>query len=861
MVVREPTQRLQHLPAQVTLLIGREKEIADVARRLLTPSVRLLTLTGPGGIGKTCLALAVAKKVQDEFADGVFLVSLAPIRDPNLVVPTIAQTLGLREEGVKPLADVLQDYVHDKKMLLVLDNFEQVIAAAPLVAGLLAASHELKILITSREVLRLRGEFRFVVPPLALCDPKGLHALEEARRSDAVRLFVARAQEVSADFALTDENAQAVVEICCRRLEGLPLAIELAAARVALLTPQDILERMDHRRLRVLTGGARDLPERQQTMRKAIAWSYDLLDDIEKKLFQRLSVFTGGFTLEAAEMVCDANGDLGIEVLDGLESLLGKSLLQCETTGNQRRFTMLETIREYAQECLDASGETAKLRQIHASFYFDLATRAASEIPGPREVEWLDRLDREHDNLREALAWTVENGQKELGLRLAVTLGHFWHIRGEYTEGRRWLEQMLADSTGLDGALRAQGFVTAGRLAWGQGDLDACYLVSGQALAIARERLAKGVGLADQNKQIIAAALFNMSMAAIFRADWATERLLAEEYLALSRELQSRVGLAVAAWFRATSALEQGDYTLARSLQEEGLATAQDLGNKDAISLQFFGLGNLALVQGDYAGARSFFERKMAIDRERGDKRGMAIGLRNLALAAYAQGDLSAAQASAEESLLILRRLGDRFTISGVLGVFAALAVTAGQVERAAWLLGYAEWLDETLGVSEVLPYLRPFVERTNREVRARLDPETLAQIRAEARTASLDQAIDYALATATGRSSPSETDSMILAAPNAPAPGLPPESPGATAKEAGPALADTGGLTPREREIASLVAQGLTNREIGAKLVISDRTVQTHLTNIMAKLNLTSRTQVGVWVTKHLTAPSGPES
>jgi len=431
--------RPNNLPAQAALLVGREKEIEAVRGRLLRPDVRLLTLTGPGGTGKTRLALQVAAEVLDDFEHGVFFVALAPISDPGLVVPTMAQTLGLKETAGQPLIETLKDYLRDRALMLVLDNFEQVLAAASRVAELLAAGPQLKVLVTSRAVLRVYGEHEFPVPPLTLPDPQRLPPPERLTQYEAVRLFIERALAVKPDFAVTNDNAPAVAEIC-RRLDGLPLALELAAARIRLLPPQAMLARLE-RRLPLLTGGARDLPARQQTLRNAIAWGYDLLGPGEQTLFRRLAVFVGGCTLEAAEAV----GGGAVEVLDGIESLVGKSLLrQEEGVGGEPWFAMLETIREFALERLEESGEAEAIRRQHAAHYLELAEQAESALKGSQQMAWLEQLEREHDNLRAALRRSVERGEAEYGLRLGGALGRFWWMHGYLIEGRAWLTALLA---------------------------------------------------------------------------------------------------------------------------------------------------------------------------------------------------------------------------------------------------------------------------------------------------------------------------------------------------------------------------------------------------------------------------------
>jgi predicted ATPase/DNA-binding XRE family transcriptional regulator len=487
---RPPYIRPAKLPIPSSLLIGRAQEVAAIRRLLRSTEVRLLTLTGTGGIGKTRLALQVAAEFLDEVTYGVCFVALAPISDPALVASTIVQTLGLPEAANRPPMAQLQDYLQDISLLLVLDNFEQVVAASPLIGELLVGAPNLKVLVTSRVVLHLPDEHEFVVPPLALPNPKRLPSIAVLSQHAAVELFTARAQAAKPDFAITAANAAAVAEIC-QRLDGLPLAIELAAARVRLLAPQALLARLAgaHKSvsLQLLTGGGRDLPTRQQTLRGAIDWSYQLLEASEQTVFMRLAVFVGGCTLEAAEAVAselrseneelrnhlrdDSLFNSQFSVLNSIEALLDHSLLQyAEAVDGEARFTMLETIREYALERLEASGEEDMLRRQHAAYYLALAEGAEPQIQGAEQATWLDRLERDHDNLRAALSWALAAGATEIGLRLAAALGEFWWPLGHVSEGRRWLAAALAGSGPATAAARAKALYRAGELAYGQGD-------------------------------------------------------------------------------------------------------------------------------------------------------------------------------------------------------------------------------------------------------------------------------------------------------------------------------------------------------------------------------------------------------
>jgi predicted ATPase len=410
-----------NLPVQPTPLIGRDAEVASLCSLLRRSDVCLVTLSGPGGVGKTRLALQVAAELLDDFDDGAYFVDLAPIGEVALVAPTIAQTLGVRETGNRRLLDSLKDYLREKQVLLVLDNFEHVVAAAPVVAEVLAAAPRLSVLVTSRVALHLRGEKEVVASPLALPDPQRLPPLAVLSQYAAVELFIERALDVQPNFAVTNENAPAVAEVCYR-LDGLPLAIELAAARIKLFAPQTLLARLE-KRLPLLTGGARDLPTRQQTLRNTIDWSYELLNAGEQTLFRRLAVFVGGCTLEAAQVICNVEGELAWDVVDGLAALLDQSLVQQgDGPDGEPRFTMLETIREYALEQLEAHSEADAVRRRHAEYYLALAETAQPQFQRAERYRWSERTESEHYNLRAALAWALEGGDVEIGGRLAVAL-------------------------------------------------------------------------------------------------------------------------------------------------------------------------------------------------------------------------------------------------------------------------------------------------------------------------------------------------------------------------------------------------------------------------------------------------------
>ena len=469
------------LPTQLTPFIGREREVEEAMHELLHPDVRLLTLTGPGGVGKTRLGLEVARRVLDRFDEGVCFVPLAPVNEPNLVPSAIAQALGVRRGAGQSMVEALEQHLRERQQLLLLDNFERLLDAGASLTRLLGACPRLKVLVTSRVVLRLRGEHRYEVPVMAL-PPPGYRPSAEVDRYEGIHLFAERARAARSDFEVTADNTPAVMELC-RRLDGLPLAIELAAARVGLLPPEAMLARLGNS-LALLTDGARDLPDRQRTLRTTLDWSYDLLDVEERSLFARLAVFVGGWTLDAAEAVCDI-GD-GAEVLRHLSALVDKSLVQQATAHDEPRFTMLETVREYALEQLEVRGEGERFRRRHAGFFLRLAEEEERASRGPLQRAWLDRLEAEHDNLRAALEWSLTSrNDTELGLQLTGALSHFWYVREHHNESRAWLERAL--QIGGGSAARARVLVSAGRLAWFQGEFARVNSLVEESLTLYRQ--------------------------------------------------------------------------------------------------------------------------------------------------------------------------------------------------------------------------------------------------------------------------------------------------------------------------------------------------------------------------------------
>jgi len=686
-----------NLPVPPTLLIGREQDVAAACTFLQRPGVRLLTLTGTAGVGKTRLALQVATDLIDDFDDGVCFVSLAPISDPDLVIPTIAHLFGLTETGNQSCLYLLQAYLHNKHLLLLLDNFEQVIMAAPHVAELLEGCPDLKVLVTSREVLRLRAEHQFLVPPLTLPNLQQIPDMEALSQYAAVALFIERAQAVKPNFRVTKANASIIAEMCTR-LDGLPLAIELAAARIKLLSPQALLARLEHR-LEVLTGGARDLPERQQTLRKTIKWSYDLLSAEEQRLFRRLAVFVGGCTLEAAEAVSSAMGDGMTNVLDAITSFIDKSLIrQGEQEGGEPRLVLLEMIREYTSECLESSGEAEAARHAHAGYFLTLAEEAEPALRGPQQVMWLERLEREHDNLRAALRWSLEQGEvsqcTERALRMGSALWRFWQVRGHVSEGRQWLEKALTESRAGVAPVRAQALYAAGMLAMDQGDYNQATQRCEASLALFRK-------LEDQRG--MAVSLNVLGYAAHIRGENARARTTLTKSLTLSREIGSRQGIAQSLRFLATEAGVRGDYMTARHLYEESLAICRGIGDLYTTADVLTSLADVLHSQGEYAMARLLAEEGLALCRELGDFMSLTYrqGLRLLHNIAFYQSDFTVAWSLLEESLAAAQKQGDRGEIAYELGRLGAIALYQGDYGAARSLL------EESITIGRELGYQR----------------------------------------------------------------------------------------------------------------------------------------------------------
>jgi predicted ATPase/class 3 adenylate cyclase len=726
-----------NLPAPLSSFVGREAEIADLHR--LLGAARLATLTGPGGAGKTRLALEAAGRILDRFPDGVWLVDLGSLADPALVLPAAAAALGLREEAGRALVETLAAHVGPRRLLLLLDNCEHVIlACADLAQRLLAAGPEVRMLATSREALGVPGEVVRPVSGLALPDAAQPAFPAELARSEAVGLFVERAAQVRPGFALTRKNGAAVAAIC-RRLDGLPLAIELAAARVKAFTPEQVADRLDDR-FRLLSAGSRTAPTRQQTLRAAVEWSYDLLEPPEQALLARLAVFPGGFALEAAEVVSGGGGQAidGAEVLDLLFRLVDKSLVVAEEEGGVARYRLFETIRAYALERLDASGEAAAIRRRHAEHYLAMAECADEALSGPEQVAWLWRLEQERANMRAALGWAEEAGDAETSLRLTGALASFWSEHGPFAEGCAWVEGALRRPGVAPAAVRAKAHRAAGFMRDCLGDLAAAATHHEAALALYRQA---------GDRRGVAWSLRSLGVQAFFGGDPARARERFEESRALHEEIGDSLGVAECARRLGILAHERGDLEAAEALLQESLRLFRRLGHTDGVARASGSLGVLAQLRGEYGRAAAFYQEDLALSRAAGNTLAVALMLHNLGQATLGQGaPVHVAREYFREALELARAVGARPVVALCLVGFAAAAAAEGALRRAARLLGAADALLETLGTPETVD--RAVYDRAVSVVGAGLDGAAFAAARAEGRALTLDQAADYALST-----------------------------------------------------------------------------------------------------------------
>jgi predicted ATPase/DNA-binding CsgD family transcriptional regulator len=862
-----------NLPAQLTPLIGREHTAAEVCALLKRTDVRLATLTGPGGIGKTRLGQQVAVELSEQFLDGVCFVSLASLNNSTLVPSTIARTLGLKlgldgQHTATVYLQFLKLFLQQKSFLLVLDNFEQVARAAPDLTELLAVCPQVKILVTSRAALHIQGEHEVVVPPLGLPEREHIDLLECAvlAQYPAIALFLQRALALKPGLELTQPNMQTIANICLS-LDGLPLAIELAAARVKLLPPQALRQRLAHP-LQILTSNTQDAPARHQTLRDTIGWSYHLLEDREQQLFRHLSVFVGGATLQAIEAICGAYAEQTQPVLDTIPSLIDKSLLrQTEMEEGEPRITMLETIREYALECLSRSNnEEEMIRQRHAACYLALAEQCEHELRGPRQAVWLRRLEREHDNLRTILDWAlghhaprqVQQLHIETALRLAGTLRRFWQMHGHLHEGQSYLQRVLAASEGVvvSSRARAQALIAAGTLAATQNDYDRVEAYCRQSLALFRK-------LEDQPG--IALSLFLLSVVPLMKNDSVGARSLTEEALALFRNMGDKERIA---WSLSTLGLldvregkyihahtlyeeslllhrelgdkrgiartllhlasllhiSQSDQAAIHALLEESLIHFQELGEKVGIANAYSLLGQLALSQNDLATARLWLEKSIKLARETGHHKDLAESLALLARVFLALGEYTQTRALYEESLTLARSLNHSWLIASCLEGWAMMLADLQHCAWATQLWGAAEALREAIR-APMTPVERADHERQITATRTRLGEDIFSTAWAEGRAMTPEQALAVDRQTRASLSNGNVFPSS---------------------------LADAAGLTARELEVLHLVASGLTNTQIAQKLVLSEKTVATHLTHIFNKTMSENRAGAVAFAIRH---------
>jgi predicted ATPase/class 3 adenylate cyclase len=724
-----------NLPQPATTFIGREKEL--VALKRLLGGHRLVTLSGSGGSGKTRLALQLAGESLEQYPDGVWLVELAPLTDPARVPQMVATVLGLKEEPGRPIVETLTAHLKNKRLLLLLDNCEHLLdGCAQLTGALIRQSKDVKIVASSREALRVGGEQNFRVPSLSLPDPNQAHTPASVAPFEAVQLFADRALLCRPDFEVTHRNASALASVCYR-LDGIPLAIELAAARVRYLSVEEINHKLDQR-FQLLTGGARTALPRQQTLRSLIDWSYDLLSDQEKLTLQRLSVFIGGWTLPSAEQVCSGDGVSEQGVLDLLTSLCDKSLVVAEQDDGHTRYGLLETVRQYSRERLLESGGANAIRQLHQDHFLALAEEAEPNLSGPEQLAWLQRLEKEHQNLRAALdwSWVVESGSRA-GLRLCGALQRFWWTRGHLAEGRDWCMRVLGKEGAEERTLeRAKVLNGAGVLAIYQADYPAARALHEECLAIRRE-------LGDRRG--VAASLGNLGTVARAQGAIASARLLHEESLAIRRELGSRGSIARSLNNLGNVALDQGDYAAARRLLEETLEITRELGDRWSIANSLNSLGDVAYAQADYPAALALHEECLAIMRELGERKGIASALSALGDVARQSGDFAAARELYKNSLVIQRELGDAAKIAESLEGLAAVGAALGVAPHAACIWGAAEGLREGIG-SAPRPYERPNYDQHVAAARRRGDSAAFERAWQEGRALTLEQAIEFAL-------------------------------------------------------------------------------------------------------------------
>jgi predicted ATPase/DNA-binding CsgD family transcriptional regulator len=789
-------------PVPPNTLVGREHDIDALTALLTAQGTRLLTLSGPGGVGKTHLALEFASLVAPRFQDGVVFVPLASTRDPSLVVPSIAQSLGLREVPGQTVIEVLGAALANLDVLVILDNMEQVTDAAPDIGVLVAATSRPLFLVTSRSPLRLRAEREYPVLPLALPAADGSPSVETCKNNAAVRLFVERSQGARPSFTLTDTNAPVIAEIC-RKLDGLPLAIELAAALTPVLSPQALLSRMDQS-LPLLVQGAADLPDRQRTLRNTIAWSYDLLDDREQLLFRRLSVFAGGASLDAIQDVVGSQDLLGTIGL-----LVTKSLLMRFDAREEPRFLMLSTIREFAGELMREHGEDEATRESHLEWLMSMARAAEQGMTGPRQVEWLDRLDLESQNIRAGLTWALDHASHR-GMEVASMLWRFWATRGLLTEGYTWLCRFLELPVEINDPVRAKAYSSLGNLCIDLGTFDAASEAYSAALQL-WERLGNTLG--------IASTLNGLGLVDWYRGDHASARERHQRSLDLRRQVGDRFGQANSLTNLGNAIKDAGDPMAARIYHEQALAIRRELGDRAGVGYSYLNLGDVSRRLGDIDGAREMYCMSLDAFRDVGDRLGLGYALHGLGMADQLGGRQAPALALFEEALGIRMSLGDRRGIVECIEGIAASLAAIGMRSEAVTLFAAASVQRAHLGAPLPDPD-RAVFDTLIATIRRGLPPAEFATRWSEGEAMSLTDAASSARTAA-----------------------------GSAATETRPTLE---GLSDREVEVVRLVAAGLTNAQVAERLYLSRRTVDAHLRRIYDKLDIGSRVELIRYAMEH---------
>jgi non-specific serine/threonine protein kinase len=888
---------LTNLPQQLTSFVGREREVAEAGR--LLSQTRLLTLTGPGGCGKTRLAIEVARSLPGEFPDGIWLVELAPLSDPALVPQALATALSVRDTSDLPLLDTLISYLQPRRLLLVLDNCEHLIeACAQLAEVLLRSCPHLRILATSREPLSIPGEVSFVVPSLSVPDILHLPPADKLPQYEAIQLFVERSEAVLPTFKLGEENAAAVAQICTR-LDGIPLAIELGAARVKVLSVEQIAARLDDR-FRLLTGGSRTALPRHRTLSATIEWSHDLLAESERTLFRRLSVFAGGFSLDAVEAICAGNGIEEYEALDLLAHLVDKSLVMVAESEEQgeARYRLLETVRQYAQDRLLESGESAAIRDRHVGYYVRFVREAEPRLTGAERSVWLDRLEAEHDNLRAAIQWSLANSA-EIALELTGALWWFWQYRGYWSEGRQWLQRALEQpGDGESDGARAKALYGAGALSWLLGDP-----LSARSLLEESASLSRAAG----DERALAYALTFLGRTVELIGEVPPARSLLEESIAIFRRLQppDKWGLAHALGHLGIVAYRISDDAAARSSSEESFALFSELGDKWGIALALHGLGLVANSQREHDRARLLFEESLEIGRELGEKGHMAEMLNWLGETARLQGDYERALSCYAQSIrlfvevaswtgnyrvlhnvgYIAQSWGDhphaialfaealavaprskRLAAHSLASFSTELAIQDGSksehvLREAVRLIGATDALRELTG-DRLDPSDRGPYDRDVAIVREKLGDDAFTAAWDEGKSMLLgeggfERVVAHAIELTAQyeeirREIRSVDDVTKLLRPPAEQVGRNDGVSPPTSLHPGPSGDRIGKLTSREKQVIALVARGYSNREIAQELVITERTAEIHMSNVLSKLGLTSRSQVAVFAVEH---------